>query len=604
MRSRPRPEASGGTGDRARGIWPFVLRFALPHRRLLLLAVLLLPAITAAQQLQPYLFKLAIDGPIRDQAAAGLPVRAETVLGLLRLSALYLATLVTAFGLEYLLTYLMELAGQRVVYDMRMSMFTHVQRLDLAFFERNAVGTLLTRVTNDLEGISEFFSAGLISLIGDLFQLAGILTAMCLLSWKLTLLTFTVAPPLLLVAFLFRVRLRRVYLEIRKRIARINATLSETINGVDTVKVFTRAERNDAEFEALNRAYMRANLRAIFYDASLYAIVEMISAVAIGIFVYSSGMSITRGAITLGTVVAFVEYIKRFFVPIRDIGMKYSIVQSAYASADRIQGLLMERSRLARPEHPVPLVRPGGRVEFRHVTFGYRQGEPVLRDVSFVLEPGRSLAVVGATGAGKSTLLKLINRFYDPWEGAVLLDGVDVRRYELRALRQRIGQVLQDVILFAGTVADNIRLDRDLPPERVEEVARQAQVHALVERLPEGYETPIRERGANISHGERQLIAFARVLAKDPEVFLFDEATSNIDSETEARIQRALALLLRDRTSLIVAHRLSTVTAADGILVMHKGEVAEAGDHDTLMRLDGIYAKLYRLQFSDSRADG
>jgi len=597
MRGRAGNHEPVSNGDRSSGIWPFVLRFALPHKRLLLLAVLLLPVITAAQQLQPYLFKLAIDGPIHEQTLAGLPILGETVTGLLKLSALFLGTLVISFGLEYLLTYLMELAGQRVVYDMRMSMFRHLQKLDLAFFERNAVGTLLTRVTNDLEGISEFFSAGLISLIGDLFKLVGILVAMCLLSWKLTLLTFAVAPPLLLVAFFFRMRFRRVYMDIRKRIARINAYLSETISGVETVKGFARADRNDEEFEDLNRGYMKDNLRAIFYDANLYAIVELISTVAIGIFVYSSAMSISRGMITLGTVVAFVEYIKRFFIPIRDIGMKYSIVQSAFASADRIQGLLSERSSLIQKDPPVPVVKTGGRVEFRDVTFGYKEGEPVLKNVSFVLEEGRSMAVVGATGAGKSTILKLINRFYDPWEGQVLLDGVDVREHDLRELRQRIGQVLQDVILFSGTVADNIRLDRDLAPERVEEVARQSQAHPLVERLPQGYRTSIRERGANISHGERQLIAFARVLAKDPEVFLFDEATSNIDSQTESRIQKALGLLLQDRTSLIVAHRLSTVTAADTILVMHKGEVAETGDHETLMRVGGIYARLYRLQF-------
>jgi len=596
--TRPSPDNERpAPGDRASRIWPFVLRFALPHRRLLLLAVLLLPVIAAAQQLQPYLFKLAIDGPIADQALAGLVIRKETVFGLLKLSTFFLGTLVTAFGLEYLLTYLMELAGQRVVFDMRMTMFRHIQGLDPAFFERNAVGTLLTRVTNDLEGVSEFFSAGLISLIGDLFKLVTILGAMSLLSWKLTLLTFTVAPPLVLLAGFFRVRFRRVYLDIRKRIARINAYLSETISGVETVKGFTRAERNEEEFESLNRAYMKDNFRAIGYDASLYAVVELVSTVAIAVFVYASAMSVSQGAITLGTVVAFVEYIKRFFIPIRDMGMKYSIVQSAFASADRIHGLLGERSALAQRIAPAPVEKRGGKIEFRNVTFGYRKGDPILRNISFVLEAGRSLAIVGATGAGKSTILKLINRFHDVWEGEVRVDGTDVRDYDLRDLRQRIGLVLQDVVLFSGTVADNIRLDRDLTQDRIQEVARQAQVHPLVERLPLGYRTPVRERGANLSHGERQLVAFARVLAKDPEVFLFDEATSNIDSGTEALIQKALGEILRDRTSLVVAHRLSTIRAADAILVLHKGEAAEWGDHETLMRRNGIYARLYRLQF-------
>jgi len=586
-------------GKTSPGLFPFLFRFARPHRRLLLTAVLLLPAITAAQQLQPYLFKLAIDGPIHDQAAAGLPIRPETLQGLLKLAGVFLASLVTVFGLEYLNTFLMETAGQRVVYDMRMRMFRHLQRLDLAFYDRNAVGTLMTRVTNDLEGISEFFTAGLISMIGDLFKLSGILVAMCLLSWKLTLLTFAVAPPLLLVAVYFRVRFRRVYLEIRRRIARINAYLAETLSGVETVKLFARADRNDAEFESLNRGYMKDNLRAIFYDANLYAIVELISTAAIGIFVYASAISLSRGVITLGTVVAFVEYIKRFFIPIRDIGMKYSIVQSAFASADRIHGLLSEERRVQEPARPRAVRPQGGRVEFDGVTFGYRPGEPVLRNVSFTLEPGRSLAVVGATGAGKSTILKLLNRFYDVWEGRVLLDGVDVREYDLRELRRRVGQVLQDVILFRGTVAENIRLDRDLTDDRMREIARLAQVHRLAERLPRGYDTPIRDRGVNISYGERQLIAFARVLAKDPQVFLFDEATSNIDSQTEALIQKALARVLEGRTSLIVAHRISTVTAADTLLVLHRGEVAETGTHASLMRRNGLYARLYRLQFRE-----
>jgi ATP-binding cassette, subfamily B, multidrug efflux pump len=577
-----------------------VARFARPHWRMLLWAVLLLPVITAAQQVQPYLFKVAIDGPIDHQLKLGMPIASGTITELLKLTGLYLATLVFVFLVEYLITYLMESVGQRVVYDMRMRMFEHLQRLDLAFYERNPVGRLMTRVTNDLEGISEFFSAGLVSLVADLFRLFGILVAMCLLSVKLTLWTFVVAPPLLLMAGFFRVRLRRVFMSIRKHIARINTYLAESLSGLETVKLFNRARRNDEEFDVLNRDYMKANLRSILYDSSLYAVIELVSTAAIALFIYASAMSIEKGLITLGTVVAFVEYIKRFFIPIRDIGMKYSIIQSAFASADRIDLLLSEESIVTETPEPIVARKLRGEIEFCNVTFGYKPDEPVLKDVSFCLKPGERLAVVGATGAGKSTILKLINRFYDVWEGRILIDGVDIRAYEVRSLRRRIGQVLQDVVLFSGSILDNIRLDRDLPPDRIDEVCRQAQVHRVVEKLPRGTQTPIKERGANVSHGERQLIAFARILAKDPEVFLFDEATSNIDSRTEVLIQEALEQVLHNRTSLIIAHRLSTVSIADRILVLHKGRVAESGTHETLMVENGLYARLYRLQFKDA----
>ncbi len=576
-----------------------VRSFARPHRRLLLLAVLLLPVMTAVQQLQPYLFKVAIDGPIQSQLSSGFPVDQGNMLSLLAIVGVFLFTLIFVFAFEYLLTYLMEVAGQRVVYDMRMRMFEHTQKLNLAFYERNPVGRLMTRVTNDLEGIGEFFTAGLVGLIADVFKLVGILVAMCLLSWKLTLLSFAVVPPLLFVAMFFRVRLRRAHLAVRKQMARINTYLAEALNGVETIKLFNRGDRNREEFDKLNRGYMKANLRAIFYDSNLYGIVELISTAAIAMFIYASAMSIEKGLITLGTVVAFVEYIKRFFIPIRDIGMKYSIIQSAFASADRIHQLLSEESFIPEAAEPVRVEKLQGRIEFRNVTFGYKKDEPILKNVSFTMEPGEILALVGATGAGKSTILKLINRFYDVWEGRILVDGMDIRTYDVAGLRRCIGQVLQDVVLFSGSVEENVRLDRDLPPEVVEQVCRQAQAHRFIERLPEGYLTPIKERGVNISYGERQLLAFARILGKDPEVFLFDEASSNIDSQTEELIQKALETILQNRTSLIVAHRLSTVSIADRILVMHKGEVAEEGTHEALLEKGGLYARLYRLQFKE-----
>jgi ATP-binding cassette subfamily B protein len=486
------------------------------------------------------------------------------------------------------------------MFDLRRDIFGRLQRLPVAYFDRNPIGRLVTRVTNDVDALNELFTAGIVSIFGDVVLLVGIVAVLFWLDWRLAIVTFAILPLLLLLTFWFKTRARRSYREVRVRLARINAFLQEHITGMSVVQLFNREEGALADFAQVNDAHRLANIRAIFYYAVYYPGVELITALGVGLILWYGGSGVVAGALSIGALVAFLQYAQRFYQPLADLSEKYNILQAAMASSERIFRLMDSPLKIA---SPVDAFRPDevrGAIEFRDVSFGYNEDEQVLHDVFFAVAPGETVAIVGHTGAGKTTLASLLQRFYDLDSGSVLVDGVDVREWDLERLRRSIGLVLQDVFLFSGTVAGNIRLgEQTIDEERLRWAA--GEVHALefIERLPEGFETAVRERGAGLSVGQKQLIAFARALAFDPRILILDEATSSVDTETEQWIQLALERLLADRTSLVIAHRLSTIQKADRILVLHKGRLREQGTHQELLAQRGIYYRLYLLQYRD-----
>lgn len=572
-----------------------LLGYVRPYWRLVGLSVLLLLLSSAAALAGPYLVRLGIDRHITPGRLAGLGT----------LTALYVAILLAGFAFRYLQSYLMQLVGQRAMYDLRLALFSHLQRLSIGFYTRTPVGRLVTRITNDIDALNEMITQGVVGIFGDLITLVGIVVVMLLLEWRLALITFTVIPLIMLATVLFRVQARETYRAVRTRLARINAYLNENITGMAIVQLFNRERRNFQQFDALNRELLGWHLRGLRAFALFHPSVGVISALAIALILVFGG-GVFRASVTIGLLVAFIQYAQRFFEPIEELAEKYNILQAAMASSERIFRLLDESVEVEDPPSPLPLERVRGEIEFRHVWFAYAPSEDgapdwVLRDISFHIRPGESVAFVGHTGAGKSSIINLICRFYDPQRGEVLVDGVDVRRYAQRDLRRHIGLVLQDVFLFSGTVEDNIRLgNTDISDEEVRRAAQFVNAHRFIDRLPAGYRTEVKERGATLSVGQKQLIAFARAIAHNPEILLvLDEATSSVDVETEILIQEALQKVLRGRTSIIIAHRLSTIQHVDRILVLHKGRIVEEGRHQELLARGGIYTKLYQLQYRD-----
>lgn len=563
-----------------------------PYRRSVYSVITLFPLIALVELAQPYLVMVAIDQHI---------LRGDWT-GLGRIAALFFLSLGVLYALRAWQSYLMAGTGQRVMHDLRESLFRHVQRLDAAFFDRNPVGRLMTRILNDVEAVSDMFSSGLLAILGDVVTLSGVIVIMLSMNWKLALVTFSVVPILAATATFFRSRARVAYREVRRRLARLNAFLQEAIQGVTVVQLFTK-ERQEAEsFRRLNLDHRRILFRSMAYDASLYAVVEAIGSAAVALLLWWGGGQIWEATLTFGALVAFIEYTNRFFLPIRDAGAKYAVMQSAMASAERIFGLLELSPAIRSPVAAAPRGPLKGEIEFAGVWFAYEGEEWVLRDCSFRVSRGERVAIVGATGEGKSTIAKLLNRSYDVSRGRLLLDGVDVREWDLETLRRQVGVILQDVFLFTGTVEANLRLGNGrVSREAMARAAELANARAFIEALPRGYGEEVRERGANFSQGQRQLLAIARALVYDPAVLVLDEATSSVDPESEALIQEALSRLLQGRTSLIIAHRLSTIKMADRILVLHKGQVREQGTHAELLRHGGIYARLYELQFGGAR---
>jgi len=564
--------------------------FLRPYRFFMVLATLCLLASSACQLAGPYLIKVGLDNHI-------IPRKLE---GFIPLLLFYLLVIGGDFLFRFSQIYLTNLLGQRTMFDLRMGLFRHLQGLSLRFFDHNPVGRLVTRATSDVEVLNELFSTGLVTVIGDLAMIAGIMVAMVWLDVKLALLTFAILPLLLVITFYFRRKMREGFRMVRTRIARINAFLQEALSGMSIIQLFNRQERSRQKFDSLNRDHMEAHLHTIFYYALFFPLIELIAALALAIIIWFGGLQVMEGTITFGVLVAFIQYVEKFFRPISDLSEKYNIFQSALASSERIFNLLDTEEKIPDVPSPTYLDHIDGRVSFRNVHFAYNQDEPVLKGINFEVAPGEKVAIVGSTGAGKTTIINLLCRFYDPQAGEILIDGIDIRRFDKRWLRRNIGIALQDVFIFSGTVKSNIALGEENPSmSRIIESVEAIGAIEFIERLPGGFDHQLTERGSTLSTGQRQLLSFARVMYKNPKILVLDEATSSVDSHTEHLIQQALERLISGRTSLIIAHRLSTIRHTDRIIVIHHGQIVETGTHEELLQRKGIYYDLYQLQYKD-----
>jgi ATP-binding cassette, subfamily B, multidrug efflux pump len=562
--------------------------YVAPQAGLIAASIGLMLVVMAAQLAQPYIIKLLIDEHI---------VRGR-LRGLSTLALAFLLVFAVEMLARFVQLYAMERTGQNVILALRTRVFAHLQSLDSSFFDRHPVGRLMTRLTTDVEALADLFSSGVVSLLGDSLKLVAIVAILWWLDWRLALVSFAAAPILFGLSAYFRGRIRDSYRDVRRRIARLNAYLQEAISGMLLAQLFRRQKEDLREFEAINRDHRDAELRSVVYESSFSAIVELVGSVATALIIWYGGGRILQGALTFGTLVAFLEYTSRFFGPIRDLSSFYAVMQAAMASLERIFALIDTPSAIKSPAHAGAPGPARGAIEFDQVHFAYRDGEEALRGVSFRVEPGQRVAIVGATGAGKTTLMKLLIRLYDPTSGVIRLDGRDLRSIPLQELRGRVGVVMQDHVLIAGTIAENIAFgDRSLSPDRIEAAARLVHADAFIRRFPAGYAQAVRERGGNLSVGQKQLVSFARALAYDAPILVLDEATSSIDTATEILIQDALKILLKGRTSLIIAHRLSTILGADRILVFHHGRLVEGGTHADLLARGGVYSRLYQLQF-------
>ncbi|MGA9987911.1 MAG: ABC transporter ATP-binding protein [Terriglobales bacterium] len=575
---------------------------------------------SAADVLGPFLTKIAIDKYLakspNSHSWIGDRLSDTPLTGIAQIGGLYIGILIFTFALEFVQTYLMQWTGQKVMFDLRSQIFRHLQHMHVGFFDKNPVGRLVTRVTTDVDALNEMFTAGVVSIFEDVFVLAGIIFIMMKMNWKLALITFAMLPLIVYATKIFRDKVRDSYRRIRTAIARINAYLQEAVSGMLVLQLFNREKRAFNKFSDINASHMEAFKDAIMAYAVYYPVVEIMSAIAIASIIWWGGKDVIRGVATIGVLVAFMQYAQRFFRPIQDLSEKYNILQSAMAAGERVFKLLdtkIEVTSAAITKQP----QGPGRIEFDHVWFAYNASgatgvpaqttEPdwVLRDVSFVLEPGETIAVVGHTGAGKTTLISLLMRFYDVQRGAIRIDGVDIKEMNLDDLRSRFGVVLQDPFLFSGTVEGNIRLGTArIQDQDVEQAAEDVNLSDFIRSLPGGFKEEVRERGSTLSTGQKQLISFARALAHSPKILILDEATSSVDTETEFRVRDALNRMVEGRTALIIAHRLSTIQRADNIIVMHKGQVREMGSHQQLLAQRGIYYKLYQLQYKDQEMAG
>jgi ATP-binding cassette subfamily B multidrug efflux pump len=587
MTTLPEDDPVGRSYDSAL-FWRLVL-YLRPYRSAVALSFLFILAMAGLDLAGPYLTKVAIDQHIARRDTAGL----------LSVAIAYALVLVVSFGVRFVQFYVLQMTGQRIMRDLRAQVFAHLQRLHVAYFDQNPVGRLMTRVTSDVDAINEMFTSGLVTVFGDLFTLLGIMGVMLAMNVRLALVTFAVIPLFFVVTNWFRRGARASFREVRKWLARINAFLQEHLSGMSVVQLFGRERPAQRAFAEVNRGHADANMQSIFYYAVFYPAIELLAALAVALILIYGGGRVLVGALSMGALVAFVQYSERFWRPISDLSEKFNVLQAAMAASERIFLLLDTRVAIEGGAPVTAPARVGGRVAFEGVWFAYHDERWVLQDVSFTVEPGRTVALVGATGAGKTSVISLLTRFYDVGRGRITLDGADIRTLPLETLRGSLALVLQDPHLFSGSIASNIRLGSPIPDERVREAARAVHAEAFIAALPHGFASEVRERGATLSTGQKQLLAFARALAHDPRVLVLDEATSSIDTETEALIQDALRVLLRGRSAIMIAHRLSTVRDADEILVLHKGRIRERGTHDELLAQRGIYWRLYQLQYRD-----
>lgn len=593
---------SEDTSNETKGIDGALLRriitYLLPYKGWVALAFVSVMTAAFLGPLKPKLVQITIDRDILTGDLEGLQGMIMLLFGILVIEGI----------LSFVNAYLTQWIGQRAIYDLRTKVYRHIQRQPLRFFDRTPIGKLITRTTSDVESLSQVLSAGVVTIMGDLFKLIFISYFMFTLSWVLAVVTLAVMPLMLIASFWFKKKVREQYRETRKQVARLNSFLQEHVTGMKIVQIFGREREEMRRFTDINDSHRQAHIKTIFYFALFWPMIDIVATTALGLIIWFGGLNAMSGALTLGVLIAFIQYARQFFEPIRNLSDQFNTLQSAMAGAERIFGLLDRDDSLKEPEEPVKKDKVFGRIEFQHVWFSYnpdadpddKEAEWVLKDVSFSVDPGQSLAIVGATGAGKTTVISLLLRFYDVQRGAILVDGTDVRDLLLTDLRNQIGLVLQDVFLFSGSIERNITLENpEITMDQVKAATEAIGASDFINRLPQQYEYDVRERGMSLSHGQRQLLSFARVLVYDPGILVLDEATSSVDTETEEVIQRALEKLMEGRTTVAIAHRLSTVQHANQILVMHRGEVRERGSHQQLIAQDGLYRRLYELQYRE-----
>ncbi len=567
-----------------------LLSYVKPYKKYVVIAIFMNVVVSALSPLRPYLTKIAIDDYIVNGNYDGL----------VTISAILFATLIFQAIIQYFLTYYTQLMGQNIIYDLRVKLFAHIQKLSLKYFDKTPIGRIVTRITNDVESLNELFSSGIVMIFSDVFIIIWILIFMFTMEWELTLVSLSVLPFLIYATFLFRKKVRESYRDVRFQLARLNSYMQEHVVGMSIIQLFSKEKKENKNFADINNAHKEANINSIFYFAIFFPIVEILSSGAIALIIWYGGGDVIKGTMTIGVLFAFIQYTEMFFRPIRDLSEKYNIMQTAMASSERVFKLLDNNTIIENPSTPKTINNFRGNVDFKNVWFAYNNDDYVLKDISFSVSEGETVAIVGATGAGKSSIINLLNRFYDVNKGSILVDGVDLRELSKEDLRKQISIVLQDIFLFSGTIASNISLgDSSITNEQIIDAAKTVGADSFISKLPEKYDAEVKEKGATLSVGQKQLISFARALVFNPQILILDEATSSIDTETEVLIQQAIEKLLKGRTSMVIAHRLSTIQNSDKIIVLHKGEIKEVGTHQQLLSKKGIYYKLYQLQYKD-----